>query len=1016
MSTIGRSRGVSCAIRLFYALLLLCAGDSWAQQTPIARSARFTGNINFVATGGSLRSQSNSSNACAVNASSTSSLSGVPAGASVLAAYLYWGGSGSTADTTVTLNGSSITATRSFTATYSQGGTDYPYFGAVANVTSLVSGNGSFTVSGLTVATGNPWCATQAVAGGWSLIAVYQRAAEPLRAINLFDGLQLFRGSSLTLMPDGFRVPPAGIDGRIGVVTLEGDPGNSGSLNGVSETLQFNGTALDDGLVPAGSDPAVQQYDGTVNSQGIVTSHGFDVDVYDVAALLAPGQTTATTVYASGADLVLLLAQIVSVTTEPGVDLAITKAHTGDFAVGTNGSYTLRVTNAAGLEREDNLVTVADVLPAGLTYVSGNGTGWSCAAAAQTVTCTHAPPLDAGAALPDLTLTVAVDASAAATVTNSASVSSASLDFEPANDTASDPTVVRRPDLSGSTKTVVDLNGGEANPGDTLRYTVTLIESGGVAASGVRVTDDIPANVTGFTVVSIPAGATNASSGAGSGANGTGFLDVSGIALAAGASATVVLDVVVAAGATPGTLIENTATVVNPLGPGAAPTAPQLVVSPSQIPGNGTKALYLRSSPGIDLSRNPPGGGEASVNVPASGANAITWALTPALALPVSIPAGNIATQLWISRSSGGTSNRTLAVTLANSITGPVGTTTQSVSGVTTNPAAPQQLLVTIPNAVARTFPAGSTLTLTIAQTAPASGPRFTRIHPNGSGAGNSSRVELASSSVINVDSVGAYDAAWPAGTEPASFGPGATLWIRAVVSDPFGSFDIARANLTLLDPANVVRVNAALMNQVADSGAATRTYEYSYTLPSGAPAGNWMARVVGTEGTEGTVTDLNLGGFTLAVPQPTLIVVKTSQALTDPVNAGVNAKRIPGGVTRYEISLTNNGPGAVDASSLVITDVLPADTELYVASAGGDPIEFIDGATPSGLGFVYASEVRYSNQPGGGAPFDYTPVPDADGFDANVRGLRIAPSGVMNGASGAATPSFTVRFRVRVR
>ncbi|MGH8316071.1 MAG: hypothetical protein ACRETU_13070, partial [Steroidobacterales bacterium] len=58
---------------------------------------------------------------------------------------------------------------------------------------------------------------------------------------------------------------------------------------------------------------------------------------------------------------------------------------------------------------------------------------------------------------------------------------------------------------------------------------------------------------------------------------------------------------------------------------------------------------------------------------------------------------------------------------------------------------------------------------------------------------------------------------------------------------------------------------------------------------------------------------------------------------------------------------------------------------------------------------------ITYSNQPGGGAPFNYTPVPDANGFDPNVRGLRIAPTGVMNAAAGVVTPQFTVQFRVRI-
>ena len=83
----------------------------------------------------------------------------------------------------------------------------------------------------------------------------------------------------------------------------------------------------------------------------------------------------------------------------------------------------------------------------------------------------------------------------------------------------------------------------------------------------------------------------------------------------------------------------------------------------------------------------------------------------------------------------------------------------------------------------------------------------------------------------------------------------------------------------------------------------------------------------------------------------------------------------------------------------------------MYVTTSGGDPVQFAQGAIGSGLSFSYPSNVSYSSQPGGGAPYDYTPVPDANGYDANVKGVRVAPAGAMNGAGG----SFTLQFRVKV-
>jgi biopolymer transport protein ExbD len=197
-----------------------------------------------------------------------------------------------------------------------------------------------------------------AVVAGWSLIVIYESATERLRAINLYDGLASFRGSQVVLTPDGFRVPATNIDGRIAVFTLEGDPANSEQMNGVDEALRYNGFLLDDGINVAGSDPLVQQFDGTINTQGISTSYGIDVDQYDITARLSPGQTSGTTTYSAGADLVLLMAQIVSATSDPAVDLGVTMSHTGTFVSGGTGTYTITVSNAASVEREDNTVTI----------------------------------------------------------------------------------------------------------------------------------------------------------------------------------------------------------------------------------------------------------------------------------------------------------------------------------------------------------------------------------------------------------------------------------------------------------------------------------------------------------------------------------------------------------------------------------------------------------------------------------------------------------------------------------
>ncbi|HLA70542.1 MAG TPA: hypothetical protein VK624_03460 [Steroidobacteraceae bacterium] len=1011
-------RGLKNRGCLFALLVLALFGANTASAQAISLYKRDTGNINFVTTGGSLRNSPNTGNACTVNTTSTQTLSGIPALRTVRNAYLYWGGSGNSADTTVTLNGTTVTASRTFARTFNNG-TVFNFFGAFADVTSLVSGNGSFTFGGLTFSTGTPWCNSEAVVGGWSLVVVYEGAAERLRAINIYDGLDYFYGSQVTQTPSGFRVPAANIDGRIAVFTLEGDPQNSGTSGGFSEALRFNGTLLDDGLVAAGSVPTVQQFDGTINTQGVLTSYGIDVDQYDVSALLLPGQTSATTVYSAGADLVLLMAQVVSATSDPAVDLSVTKTHSGSFVAGGTGQYTITVSNGSGpnIEREDNTVTVTDTLPAGLTYNSATGTGWTCAAVAQVVTCTHPPLLNEGASHPPITLTVNVLESAAASVTNSVTVSTPSFDSNATNNTATDATATIDPTVSTSTKTVVDLNGGEVSPGDTLRYTVTLNETAGGQAINVSVVDAIPDNTSFGSFVSVPAGATTVFAPAPAGANSNGQITVSGITVPANGSASVVFNVTVTAGTAPGETIDNTAVINNPNGPENNPAAPQLIVNPSLIPVAGIKFLYLRRDAAAvrSLSRVRPSAADTNESVAAAGND--TWVIAPALQKALVVPTGNIPVRLWLSRN-GGTGARNITVTLTSSSGGLSVTQTQSINP-NDSTTTPTLVSFTLTNGTLRTVPAGATLTLTVAN----AGSNAFTIWPNGNagttgGVPNNSRVELNTTTVINVDSVQTWSLAFNSGALQATFYPGATVFVRGTISDPFGSFDISSARITMTDAANVVQVNNQLMTAQGAAGgcglttSATCVFQYQYTLPASPSLGAWSIRVTGNEGVEGTVTDFNLGNFTVAIPQPSITMLKTSTVLSDPVNTS-NPKRIPLAVVQYEISVTNSGPGTVDSNTLVITDPLPTATAMYVATALGDPLVFVNGSTPSGLTFNYASNVTYSSV-GAGGPWTYTPVPDANGFDALVKAVRISPSGIMS-AAGSGNPSFVVRFRVRI-
>lgn len=167
-------------------------------------------------------------------------------------------------------------------------------------------------------------------------------------------------------------------------------------------------------------------------------------------------------------------------------DAAIDKSRSGTFAIGSTGTYVLSVDNV-GTRATTGPTTVTDELPAGLTYVSASGSGWSCGAAGQTVTCTRNAVIAANSATPDISIQVMVGEDVPGNLSNTATVSTPG-DRNAANDSDTDQTTVSRPDL-----TIDKSHAGNFSAGGTGTYTLAVSNTGSLATnSEVIVTDLLP--------------------------------------------------------------------------------------------------------------------------------------------------------------------------------------------------------------------------------------------------------------------------------------------------------------------------------------------------------------------------------------------------------------------------------------------------------------------------------------------------------------------------------------------
>ncbi len=702
--------------------------------------------------------------------------------------------------------------------------------------------------------------------------------------------------------------------------------------------------------------------------------------------------------------------------TTSAIDLAITKTFldittgsTTTASVGDQIRYTVIASNTGPNNVTATGVGILDTVPAAITGVawtcagSGGGTCGAASGSGNAINTTANLPKNGYVTY---TINGTVGAGAPSLLSNTASlvVPGAITDYNSSDDSATVSVSVPS-DLSTSTKTWIDLNGGDQNPGDVIQYTIMLKETGHMAAPGVSVTDTFPTTLTGL-LASCPSGAMCNIAGQ--------VLTVSNISVPADGNVPIVVSATIAGGTVAGTSIDNTAMITNPGGPGAAPAAPTITVSASSIAQTGSKPLYLYSAPTYSLSRTPTPGAPPLVAI--NRGSSQSWTELPVLASPVTIsPAVGATVPVSLNLSTNSSNNYTVIVDLFCSATpGTLITQSRTLALTGTVTSYPFNLPLTS----AMSCATGNSWVLRVTNSGAASTTRRVNVTPaNG---GNISNVSLPSQNVIGVNSVNAYSAAYPAVTTPVSgfYIGGQTVYVRTAVSDPFGAFDISSTKITIKDPNNNAIVSAVTLTNIVTSTTGTKTYEYAYTVPAAGPTGYWTVNVTANEGTEGTISDLGTGTFRVGL-MPNIMVLKSVQVISDPVSGvTTSARAIPGAVLEYTVTVTNSGTGVADGSSVVVTDPIPTNTTLYVSTVSGDPVLFSCSASPAcGLTFSYGSDVKYTTTyplpavlapPNACGNFTYSPTGN---FDANVKGLCINPEGTLNGGNA----NFTVKFRVQL-
>jgi len=268
---------------------------------------QFNGRYDYIAFGNTLNTSENSAGGqvCEILTSSSADFELQP-NQTLVAAYLYWAGSGN-GDFDILFNNTPVSAERTFSNTL---GT-LTFFAAYADVTSLVAatGNGNYTVSELDLTNDIPvYCNTTTNFGGWAVTVIYEDPNVSLNQLNVFDGLESVSESNpeLNIELDNLNVLD-NIGAKIGFTSWEGDASLA-----VNETLQVNGNIISNPPL----NPPANAFNSTNSFTGSSELYNMDLDFYNIENNIQLGDQSAVITLTSGDDFVMINNVITVLNTE----------------------------------------------------------------------------------------------------------------------------------------------------------------------------------------------------------------------------------------------------------------------------------------------------------------------------------------------------------------------------------------------------------------------------------------------------------------------------------------------------------------------------------------------------------------------------------------------------------------------------------------------------------------------------------------------------------------------------